>query len=549
MHARISLLCATALLACGTASAETKVDPPVEQRLAEDNTVRVIVVTRPDPEIPGGGQAMTAPQAYVAERLGLPADSVRPIGTMRAVSAEITAQQLERLRSDPNVEAVMADIPVPPSTDFTIGMIGADQVHARGFRGTNLSVAILDTGLDKTHPAFANSVAAEACFSTTTAGTHPSRTLCPNGLDMSLLAGAAANCPQSVRGCDHGTHVAGIVAGRPITQASHRYSGVSPAARVVPIQVFSLFSNPADCRGVAPCVLSYPSDQLRALEWVLKKHQLYRIASVNMSLGGGYFDHPCDTESALTETIERLRTKGVLTVIAAGNNAFYDGVSMPGCISSAITVAGTTKAGAIDVSYSNVAPFVDVAAPGTAILSAVPGGIYQPKTGTSMAAPHVAGSLALLREEYPGASAAELEAKLKGGVPGVTDARTGTQVARLEVARTLPMAGNGMNALAAVDADVPAATMSPVAAAPIEQSFIIRAGDGEERLASSIENACSGESCELKRISDSSWKLDIPVGSVLVREKGSISPADIREAIPALPADAKIFANTPAAPM
>jgi Subtilase family len=538
MKIRVAFMIGASLMAAGRGAAETKIDPAVEQELAQDASVRVIIQTRPDPDIEGGGPSMVAPQAYVSQLLSLSTSAVKGLGSARAVSTRINAAQLERLRLDPNVEAIIADIPVPPTTDVTVRLIGADRVHSRGFKGTNLAVAVLDTGIDRAHPALANTVSGEACFSTTSGGAHPSTTLCPNGLDVSTLVGAAGRCPANVEGCDHGTHVAGIVAGRPTTRDGRNYSGVSPGAKLVPLQVFSLFTNPADCNGRAPCVLSYPSDQFRALEWVLKKRQELRIAAVNMSLGGGYFDHPCDSESALTEVIERLRAKGVPTVIAAGNSGYYDGVSMPGCISSAVTVSATDKQGAIDVAYSNVAPYVDIAAPGTDIASTVPGASYAAKSGTSMAAPHVAGALALLREEYPNASSSELEAKLRSGAPSVVDGRTGTSLAALEVAHTLPSTAGGPS----VAATVPAATL-------LEQSFIIQTSSSDQQVASSIQSVCSNEACELKRIGDQAWKLDVPAQAEILKGKGAITPNDILRALPSLSADTKIFPNTPAAPV
>lgn len=534
-----------AMLISTTSHAETKVDASVEHELNRDSTARVIIITRADPEVAGGGAPLTAPQSYVADMLDMDPAMVRPLGSVPAVSTTVTMQQLEQLRDNPNIEAVVADIPVPPTTDVSIPLIGASKVHEKGYIGTNRSVAILDTGLDATHKAFVGAVAAEACFSTTAGGTHPSTSLCPQGLDMSLLAGAAALCPQAIRGCDHGTHVAGIVAGRKVSAAGKTFIGAAPGAKIIPVQVFSVFTNPRDCRGGAPCVLSYPSDQFRALDWIMKRHGDLRIASVNMSLGGGSFDRPCDGQSALTQLIERLRAKGVLTVIAAGNNAFYDAVSMPGCISSAITVAATTKAGAMDTSYSNVSPQVDLAAPGTAITSTVYGSAYGLKSGTSMAAPHVAGAIALLRDEYPGASANELEARLKIGAPVIADPRTGLSFASLEVARTLPGAIVGGAGLPAPPAATVGGASDTVAAAG--SSFIIQSSSRPEDVESSVAAACEGNRCALKQIGENAWKLDIGASSKLARENPRLQPLAVEKALKALATGTKVFANTPQA--
>ncbi len=152
-----------------------------------------------------------------------------------------------------------------------------------------------------------------------------------------------------------------------------------------------------------------------------------------------------------------------------------------------------------------------------------------------MAAPHVAGALALLREEYPNASANDLEAKLRNGAPSVIDGRTGTSLAALEVAHTLPGGPGGPVA---------------VAAAPVkltEQSFIIQTSSSDQQVANSVQSACPNESCELKQIGDGIWKLDVPLQAAMSKGKAILSPADVRQAMPSLASDTKVFANTPAA--
>lgn len=266
------------------------------------------------------------------------------------------------------------------------------------------------------------------------------KTLCPNGLDMSLLEDAATGCPEDVQGCDHGTHVAGIITGQQMVDGEKTFGGVSPGAKILPVQVFTHFSGVDTCITSDTCVLSFTSDQLRALDWIYNNREGFNIASINMSLGGGGHRAHCDMISPLTPIIERLKAAGILTVVAAGNNRFFDAISEPACISSTVSVSATDKAGELDVSYSNVSGLADIAAPGTAIVSTVFDGQVQAKTGTSMAAPHVAAAIAMLREMHPDASALEIEGMLVANAPIVSDPRTGTTLARIDLGATAPAA-------------------------------------------------------------------------------------------------------------
>jgi subtilisin family serine protease len=138
----------------------------------------------------------------------------------------------------------------------------------------------------------------------------------------------------------------------------------------------------------------------------------------------------------LKPAIDALLSIGVATVVAAGNNGSSTGIAEPGCISSAVTVGATTKADAI-ASYSNTASFLDLLAPGSAIQSSVPGGGYAVLSGTSMAAPHVAGAFALGKQWRPNNTVAQLLLSFRIGGVKVTDPRNGLTFPRLDVMRAL----------------------------------------------------------------------------------------------------------------
>jgi subtilisin family serine protease len=318
------------------------------------------------------------------------------------VVAEVNAEQLRTMYASPQFAEWSEDRLARPTLAQSVPLIQAPDVWALGGRGAGQAVAILDTGVDRNHPFLAGRVVAEACFSTTSA-INGSTSVCPGGQSSQTGAGAAAPCSPS--GCEHGTHVAGIAAGK-----GTDFSGVAPDADIIAVQVFSRFTGAA-CGGASPCVASFTSDQIRALDFVLQQAGQRPVASVNMSLGGGRSTTACDND--LTKpVIDQLRAAGVAVAIASGNDGFRDSVSFPGCISTAVTVGATSKQDQI-AQFSNCGPQVDLHAPGVNITSSIPGGQFAAFSGTSMATPHVAGAFASLKSLHPTATVDALESALK----------------------------------------------------------------------------------------------------------------------------------------
>lgn len=311
---------------------------------------------------------------------------------------EVDAAGARSLASSAGVVSMMENTPERAVLDDTIPMIGGPEVYAQGFSGKGWTVAVLDTGQDTSHHFFADRVLAEACFSSTFAGQTSG--LCPNGDDSQVGPGAAANC--QLDWCDHGTHVVGIAAGN-----GSGGSGVAKDAGIVSVNVFTEIE---ECRGEENCIRTLPWDQIQGLNWVLENAERYNIAAVNMSIGGSkYSDQAkCDSEQEPRKAaFDRLVAAGVAVVIAAGNESYTDGLGVPGCISSAIAVGSITKQGTVS-DFSNSHPMVDIWAPGSSIVSAAPGGGWATLSGTSMASPHVAGALTLLRSARPNSTVSEL---------------------------------------------------------------------------------------------------------------------------------------------
>jgi len=346
--------------------------------------------------------------------------------TMPYVIMQVDIAMLNQVRQHPLVNHVVMGIPVEPSLGQSIPLIKANTAHQKGYAGDNQVIAILDTGVDKNHTALADKVINEACFSGSQTGLI---SVCPNGNNIDLTEDSGLPCTFH-SDCAHGTHVAGIAAAN-----GTQVVGVAKDAKLIATQVFSK-TNANELAGTT-------TDIFQALDYVQSLipdliAQGYNLAAVNMSLGASESfntTHCDDNNDPIYKAIKSLYDSGVATVIAAGNdgNMGTEGISYPSCISYAVSVGNTTKSDQVS-NTSQTADILDVLAPGSDIQSTIPNDGLGSMSGTSMAAPHVAGTFAVLKAVNPDKTMNEiLTTFLQNKGVSITDDRFGTPITKSRI--------------------------------------------------------------------------------------------------------------------
>lgn len=360
------------------------------------------------------------------------------------LAMEVNAGALEALASDPEVVSIEEDRLLKPMLEESVPLVGAPQAWSQGFSGSGQTIAILDTGVDKSHRFLAGKVVSEACYS----GSGRGESLCPGGVSQSTRPGSGLPCsdPDLPR-CFHGTHIAGIAAGR-----GPDFSGVARDADLISVQVFSKYE-PDDCpdeeeeeeESDEPCMKSSFTDQISGLERILELSDRFDVAAVNLSLGTvETFPAVCDNFSPSYKAIvDKLRAVGVAAISSSGNEESSAGINFPACTSSVVSVGSTddgssgrddTETTLDEVSdFSNSSPQLDLLAPGRWITSAFPENYFATVSGTSQAAPHVAGAWAVLKSKAPDASVEQVISALKTTGVSITDSRNNITRPRIEV--------------------------------------------------------------------------------------------------------------------
>ncbi len=348
---------------------------------------------------------------------------VQSVGATR--TAAVSEGPASGLNSLGDVEA--APVPDPREGEqWDMVQIKADQAHQITDGSRRVLVGINDSGVDDTHPDLAPNFDAADSVS------------CVDNGVPDTTEGAWRPTTSS-----HGTHVAGTVAA---ARNGVGIVGVAPGVRIASVKV------------VNDDGFIYPEYSICGFVWAAEHH----MDVTNHSYFIDPFEFWCKdngdqgaVQEAVRRAVEYATDRGVLSVAAAGNANYdlankttdnsspndstpvtrtinNDCLDMPTELPGVITVASTTKTGARS-GFSNFGlNKIDVAAPGSSILSTLPGGRYGTMSGTSMASPHVTGVAALMKSAHPWWGPRELEAALRqeaddSACPTTPDARcTGT---------------------------------------------------------------------------------------------------------------------------
>ena len=265
-----------------------------------------------------------------------------------ALSVRVPATMVGTLRKYPNVASVEADTSVQLLVqEFPWGIDRIDAEVVQGYnKGAGVRIAVIDTGIDLDHP------------------------------DL-VVAGNVSFVPGTATGDDdhgHGTHVAGIIGAR---DNGLGVVGVAPESALYAVKVL-------DATGSGSW-----SNVISGLEWAVD----HKMNIVNMSLGAS--SAPAAAELAINSAYNA----GILVVAAAGNSGnnfgLGDNITFPARYAAVIAVVATDQSDQ-RATFSSTGPAAEIAAPGVGIKSTYKNGGYTTLSGTSMAAPHVAGTAALV---------------------------------------------------------------------------------------------------------------------------------------------------------
>ncbi|MBO1748337.1 S8 family peptidase [Stenotrophomonas indicatrix] len=415
------------------------------------------------------------------------------VRTDRALDQAESELLMRKLAADPNVEYVEVDQIMRPtltpndtrfSEQWGFGTSNAS-INVRPAwdkaTGTGVVVAVIDTGITNHADLNANILPGYDFISDAAmARDGGGRDSNPNDEGDWYGANECGSGIPASNSSWHGTHVAGTVAA--VTNNSTGVAGTAFNAKVVPVRVLG------KCGG-------YTSDIADAIVWASGGTVSGVPANanpaevINMSLGGG---GSCSTtyQNAINGAVGR----GTTVVVAAGNSNTNVSSAVPANCPNVIAVAATTSAGA-RASFSNYGTGIDISAPGQSILSTLNSGTTTPGSasyasynGTSMAAPHVAGVVALMQSVAPSPlSPAQVESIIKSTarpLPGACSGGCGAGIIDADAAVTAAINGTTPNPGGTVlQNNVPVTGLGAASGASLNYTVNVPAGSAQLRVA------------------------------------------------------------------
>jgi hypothetical protein len=320
------------------------------------------------------------------------------------------------------------------SNDWNVNSVNAPEAWAQGYKGQGVVVAVVDTGVDTSHPDLTSQIWVNA------------GEIAGNGIDddrngyVDDTSGwdFVNNDNTPTDGNGHGTHVSGTIAA---DDNGFGATGIAPDAKIMPVRV--LDNNGSGTANAVAAGIRYAARNGADI--------------INLSLGGSF-------SSVIQSAIQYAQSLNVLVVVAAGN----EGASVPSypgrfsaTLNNVITVGAYSSSNSI-ASFSNdvgASGAIQVDAPGVSVYSTIPGNRYALYSGTSMATPHVAGLAALALSANPNLTAAQLRTLIVNGADHAisgSDSRGG-----IDAALTVALAAAGQTTTA-TSSTAAVRTLAPV---------------------------------------------------------------------------------------
>ncbi len=341
-------------------------------------------------------------------------------------------------------------------------LIRSDRVNSLGFTGAGQAVAVIDTGVDYSVPSLGG-------------GTFPNAKVI-GGTDI----GDNDSDPMDCEG--HGTEVAGVIAGP---------TGVAPGAKIVAIKIFpSKDATNASCSDTASF-----SDIFAGMNFAVVNKAALGITVINLSLGGAFgdsLDHGyCDAdEPGSAAAMDAATAAGLVVVVAAGNDALPNQLSVPACVSSAVSVGAVypesrTRVSWLDdvggilcfdqpvtpdgiICFSDSASNLSLLAPGAFWRVVTKGGSTDSGfAGTSASTPAAAGAVVLLRQARPDLTPAGVVGVLRATGKPITDARNGVVTPRIDTLAAVQLSASSFAVSSAPATAIPDGAGSVTATATI----------------------------------------------------------------------------------
>ncbi len=373
-------------------------------------------------------------QAYQALKqkvnAGLPGGMIKtikdfthfPLSTVEVSSSAALA----KLLAQPGVKAVYQNKKYTPQTTESFSLINQPAAIATGNTGSGTTVAVLDTGVDYTR----------ASFGSCTAPGSPANCRVVYAADIAANDGTLDDATTP-----HGSTVSEIIA------------GLATGAQLAVLDVFT---------GSGGTLSASSTDIIAGLNWVITNQATYNIVSVNLSLGDNSSNATQCSSSVYATVFSNLLAAGVMPVVSSGNNGFKSGITDPACVPGAVSVGSvydanvgsntangctdTTTAADQVTCYSNSVSYLSLLAPGSVVSDTI--GFNW--NGTSMAAPMVAGAIAVLRSSaaFPNDTTTQILTRLTSTGTSVTDALSGITTPRIDVNAALSQTTIPVNSVA-----------------------------------------------------------------------------------------------------